>query len=108
MNTRKSSGVSLPDIRSPEHEKQLGEWLGSRDETSHQSVGLDPGQDIWFDDHGERRAGKVLHEERDQHTGDVDVTIVANSETGSGTYVSTFKPNKERSMIQTKTKRTFD
>lgn len=109
QGSRPTVGSRLPDIHAPEHEKQLGEWLGSRSETSHEAVGFEPGQDVMFRDAtGAERPAKILHEERDQHTGNVDVTFAADSSTDSGTYVTRFKPNEARSMVQTETKRTRD
>ena len=97
---------TLPDIYAEEHHTQLGEWLGSRSETSHLEVGLSPGDRVGFvDATGERRPAIVDHEERDQHSGKVDVYLHANDQTGSGSYKVTFEGDTARSMKSSRAKR---
>lgn len=96
----------LPDIYAEEHHAQLGEWLGSRSETSHLEVGLSPGDKVGFvDATGERRPAIVDHEERDAHSGKVDVYLHANDQTGSGSYKVTFEGDTARSMKSSRAKR---
>jgi hypothetical protein len=96
----------LPDIHSEEHDTQLGEWLGSRSETSHLEVGLSPGDKVGFvDATGERRPAIVDHEERDSRTGKVDVYLHANDQTGSGSYKMTFEGDTARSLKSSRVKR---
>lgn len=105
----KSSRTPMPDLYAEQHDYQLGEWLRSRDQTSHQEVGLQRGDKITFTDvSGERRPAIVDHEERDQHTGKIDVHFHASDATGSGSYVQTFEGDTARSLHSSKTKRTFD
>jgi len=99
----------LPNIYAEQHDAQFGEWLRSRQETSHLEVGLQAGDPINFVDvDGAKRPGIVLHEERDQHTGKIDVTCRASDPLSSGTYVQTFEGDTARSLHSSKTKRTFD
>lgn len=99
----------MPDIHDEAHDAQFGDWLRSRDETSHQSIGLDPGDKVWFRDAaGEHRPAIVDHEERDQHTGTVSVHLHANDQTGSGSYRMDFKPDDARSLKAAKTIRTHE
>jgi hypothetical protein len=99
-------GLTLPDIHAAEHDTQLGEWLKSRSDTSHLEVGLTPGEKIGFvDATGERRPAIVEHEERDQHSGKVDVYLRANDPMGSGSYKVTFEGDTARSMKSSRAKR---
>jgi hypothetical protein len=108
---REKARTPLPDIfdGSPEHEAKYGEWIRSRSPTSHQAVGVEPGEKVRFiDAAGERRDAVILGEERDQHSGKVDVHLAANDPHGSGTYRLTFEGKTDRSMIETKCIRTHD
>lgn len=100
---------SRPGIRDPREvidselgQRQLGEWLATRD--SHQSVGIDE-KFHFIDAAGEARPAIPLHEERDQHTGKVDVTFRASSQSDSGTYKATFEPSNERTLKQSRLKK---
>ena len=84
-------------IETPHGQKQLGEWLATRD--SHQSVGLDE-KFHFVDAAGEARPAIPLHEERDQHSGKVEVTFRASSQSDSGTYKATFEAANERTLKQ--------
>jgi hypothetical protein len=98
--------LSLPDIRAEEHDAHFGEWLRSRSDTSHQEVGLSPGDRVGFvDATGERRPAIVDHEERDAHSGKVDVYLHANDQTGSGSYKMTFEGDTNRSLKSSRVKR---
>lgn len=102
-------GLSLPDIRAEEHNTQFGEWLKSREETSHQSIGLDPGDKIWYQDgSGTKRPAVVLGEERDQHSGKVDLYFRASDPLSSGTYKQTFEGDTARSLKASRTKRIME
>lgn len=92
-------------IESELGQRQLGDWLKSRD--SHQSVGLDE-KFHFVDAAGEARPAIPLHEERDQHSGKVDVTFRASSQSDSGTYKATFEPANERSMKMSRIKRVHE
>lgn len=94
-------------IDSPLGQRQLGEWLDSRrNSTSHLEVGLSAGDKVGFvDATGERRPAIVEHEERDQHSGKVDVYLRANDPTGSGSYKMTFEGDTARSMKSSRVKR---
>jgi hypothetical protein len=100
----------LPDIHSEAHEAQLGEWLKSREGTpSHQTVGLDPGDKVHFRDAtGTDRPAIVIGEERDQHSGAVDLLVRASDPTGSGTYKLRFEGDTDRSMKSTRAKRIYE
>lgn len=99
----------LPDIRSEQHDTQFGEWLRSRDETSHQEVGLQRGDKISFVDvDGEKRPAIVDHEERDAHSGKIDVYLHASDKTGSGTFKQTFEGDGARSLKSSRTKRIYE
>lgn len=89
-------------IETPYGQQQLGEWLGSRD--SHASVGLDE-KFHFIDAAGESRPAIPLQEERDSHTGNVEVTFRASSQSDSGTYRATFEGAEERTMKQKAIKR---
>lgn len=97
----------LPDIRSEEHHAQFGEFLESRrNSTSHLEVGLSPGDKVGFvDSTGERRPAIVDHEERDAHSGKIDVYLHANDQTGSGSYKMTFEGDTARSLKSSRVKR---
>lgn len=98
--------LRLPDIYAEQHDTQLGEWLKSRDATSHQEVGLARGDKVWFKDGaGERRPAIVDHEERDQHSGKIDVYFHADDQTGSGSFKQTFEGDTARSLKASRTKR---
>ena len=96
----------LPDIHAPEYRDKFGEFLDARSPTSHQAVGFEAGEQIWFSDpSGARRPAVVLDETRDQHSGKVEVTLAADDPHGSGTYRTSFEGDTARSMIQTDTRR---
>jgi hypothetical protein len=98
--------LRLPDIHAEEHDQHFGEWLRSRSETSHQEVGLSPGDKVGFvDATGERRPAIVDHEERDSHSGKVDVYLHANDQTGSGSYKMTFEGSTNRELKSSRVKR---
>jgi hypothetical protein len=98
--------LRLPDIYAEEHDAHFGEWLRSRSDTSHQEVGLSPGDRVGFvDATGERRPAIVDHEERDAHSGKVDVYLHANDQTGSGSYKMTFEGDTNRSLKSSRVKR---
>jgi hypothetical protein len=100
------SGLVLPDIHAEQHDSQLGEWLKSRSDTSHLEVGLQVGEKIGFTDAtGERRAAIVDHEERDAHSGKVDVYLHANDQTGSGSYKMSFEGSDARTLKSSRVKR---
>lgn len=84
-------------IETPHGQHQLGEWLASRD--SHASVGLDE-KFHFIDAAGEDRPAIPLHEERDAHTGNVEVTFRASSQSDSGTYRATFEGSDSRTLKQ--------
>ena len=99
-------GFSLPDIRAEQHDTQFGEWLRSRSDTSHLEVGLSAGDKVGFvDGTGERRAAVVDHEERDSHSGKVDVYLHANDQTGSGSYKMSFEGSDARTLKSSRVKR---
>ncbi len=93
-------GLVLPDIRAEEHHAQFGEWLDSRrGKPSHDAVGLSPGDKVGFvDATGERRPAIVDHEERDSHSGKIDVYLHANDQSGSGSYKVTFEGADDRTL----------
>ena len=97
----------LPDIHAEEHHAQFGEFLASRKgSTSHLEVGLEAGEKVWFDDAaGDRRAAIVDHEERDTHSGKIDVYLHANDQTGSGSYKMTFEGDTDRSLKSSRVNR---
>ena len=97
----------LPDIYADEHNAQLGEFLESRrNSTSHLEVGLSPGDKIHFRDAaGEDRPAIVDHEERDSHSGKVDVYLHANDQTGSGSYKVSFEGSDARTLKSSRVKR---
>jgi hypothetical protein len=99
--------LALPDIRDEAHEAQLGEWLRSREgSTSHLEVGLNRGDKVGFvDATGERRPAIVEGEERDAHSGKVDVYLRANDPNGSGSYKMTFEGDTDRSLKSSRVKR---
>lgn len=82
---------------------QFSEYLASRDETSHDALGLDPGMQVNFaTPSGEFRPGEVIREERDAHTGDIHAFIASKNSTGTPEeHKLTFKPDTARSMRQT-------
>lgn len=99
-------GLVLPDIRAEEHDAQFGEWLRSRSDTLHAEVGLSPGDKVSFvDAAGEKRPAIVDHEERDQHSGKVDVYLHANDQTGSGSYKMSFEGADNRTLKSSRVKR---
>lgn len=82
---------------------QFDEWRRSRDATSHDALGLDPGQKVNFvTPAGEWRGAEVIREERDAHTGNIYAHIKSDDSTGTPQeHKLTFKPDKERSLRQT-------
>jgi hypothetical protein len=97
----------LPDIHDDAHHAQLGEWLASRKgTTSHHEVGLARGDKVGFvDATGERRPAVVDHEERDAHSGKIDVYLHADDAGGSGSYKMTFEGDTDRTLKASRTKR---
>lgn len=100
-------GLALPDIHDEAHEAQLGEFLRSRENsTSHLEVGLNRGDKIHFRDAaGDDRPAIVEGEERDAHSGKVDVYLRANDPNGSGSYKMTFEGDTARSLKSSRVKR---
>ena len=99
----------LPDIREERHHDQFHEWLDSRSETSHLEVGLNAGDKIHFRDAaGEDRPAIVIGEERDAHSGKIDVHLRASDEIGSGTYKMTFEGADARTLKQSRAKRIYE
>ena len=82
---------------------QFSEWLKSRDETSHDALGLDPGMKVDFvTPAGEHRPGEIVREERDGHSGSIDAYVKTVNSTGTPEeHKLTFKPETARSMRQT-------
>lgn len=109
LQSREKARQPLPDIHAPENEAQLGEWLKSRSPTSHQAVGVEPGEKVRFiDDSGERRDAVVLGEDHHAHNSKTDVYIAANDPHSSGTYKLTFEPDGPRGLIETRAKKVLE
>ena len=101
--------LRLPDIHDEKHEAQLGEFLRSRESTSHQSVGLAVGEKVNFRDAtGTDRPAIVDHEEHDAHSGKTDVYLHANDATGSGSFKVTFEGNGPRDMKSSRAQRIYE
>ena len=99
--------LALPDIYAEEHHAQLGEFLESRkNSTSHLEVGLTPGEKVGFvDATGQKRPAIVDHEERDSHSGNIDVYLHADDATGSGSYKMSFEGSDARTLKSSRVKR---
>ena len=97
-------------IESELGQRQLGEFLESRKHsTSHLEVGLSAGDKIHFRDAaGDDRPAIVEGEERDQHSGKVDVWLRANDPGGSGTYKVSFEGDTARSMKSSRVRRVHE
>ena len=92
---------SLPD---PTTSAQMEEFYAARPQTSHRKVGVEVGEMVAHRGEG----AIVLHEERDQHTGAIEVTLQKSDATGSGTRIQRWEPDGPRTMTMTSDKRSFD
>ena len=97
---RTSDRPSRPPL---DENPQFSEYLASRDATSHDALGLDPGMKVNFaTPSGEFRPGEVIREERDDHTGNIYAHVKSVNSTGTPEeHKLTFKPDEARSMRQT-------
>lgn len=90
----------LPSLES---NPNLREWLAARKRTSHTRVGIE-GKNLFRGD-----PALVHGEEHDQHSGTVTQYVQRSDPTGSGTYAVEWKPGEgERTMVQTRARRTFE
>lgn len=80
---------------------QFAEFFANRAETSHSTVGLDPGQEVNIKGQG----GRVLYEERDQHSGRIEQYVQVSSQTDSGTRKMVWEPDGPRTLVQTDNRR---
>lgn len=104
-----SKFISIPGMSySGERNRQLprhpgaSEYYANRDETSHDASGFDVGQV----EHFRGDACKVLHEEKDQHTGEVHTYVQRSVRGDAGLYKVTWAPDGPRSMVIRSTRRT--
>jgi hypothetical protein len=92
-----------------ENHPQLREWYANRKETSHEHSPLDVGEKFWDTSSGDKVAAEVLHNEKDQHTGEIHTTYRKSTTDGtSGTRRMTWKPDEARSIVVTSNERTTD
>lgn len=102
----KPQGFQFDD---PKDDPRFAEFFAARKDTSHTVSGLDVG-------HDEQRgnvqfrgdAARVVHEEHDQHTGEVHTIVQRSSRVGSGTQRVTWKPDGPRRLVISDTKPTTD
>jgi hypothetical protein len=92
-----------------ENHPQLAEWHASRKETSHEHSPLSVGEYFWNTSSGDRVAAEVLHEEKDQHTGEIHTTFRESSGIDSGTRRMVWKPGDDaRQIVVTSNTKTTD
>jgi hypothetical protein len=92
-----------------ENHPNLKEWYANRKETSHEHSPLDVGDKFWDTSSGDKVAAEVLHEEKDQHTGEIHTTYRASSGLDSGTRRMTWSPGDDARQIRvTSNKRVTD
>jgi hypothetical protein len=84
-----------------ENHPQLKEWYANRKETSHDHSPLDVGEKFWDTSTGEKVAAEVLHEEKDQHTGEIHTTYRTSTTDGtSGTKRMTWAGGDDARQIR--------
>ena len=93
-----------------ENHPQLKEWYANRKETSHEHSPLDVGDKFWDTSSGDKVAAEVLHEEKDQHTGEIHTTYRRSTTDGtSGTRRMTWAGGDDARQIRvTSNKRVTD
>lgn len=85
----------------PKH-PAASEFYASRESTSHDSTGFTPGDTVMY----QGDCAVVLHEERDQHSGEVTVYMQKSEQGRSGLVKAVWAPNGERGMVLRDRRRT--
>lgn len=88
---------------------RYSEYFAARSDTSHRHSGLDIERDptkgnITY--HGE--PARVVHEEYDQHSGELHTVIARSQQGSSGTQRITWKPDDARRIVATDVRSTTD
>lgn len=78
------------------------EFYESRKDTSHESTGFTEGDKVMY----QGDCALVLHEERDQHSGEVTVYMQKSEQGRSGLVKAVWAPNGERGMVLRDRRRT--
>jgi hypothetical protein len=78
------------------------EFYESRTATSHDSTGFTEGDQVMY----QGDCAVVLHEERDQHTGEVTVYMRKSEQGRSGLVKSVWAPDGQRGMVLRDRRRT--
>jgi hypothetical protein len=87
----------------PDENPNYAEFLASRPETSHSTLGLIGVPNLSFTTPGGevRRGAKVTREERNPQTGAIDAYVESQGSGKKETHRIRFEPHRTRSMIQT-------
>lgn len=78
------------------------EFYANRSETSHESTGFTEGDKVMY----QGDCAVVLHEERDQHSGEVTVYMRKSEYGRSGMVKSVWAPDGQRGMVLRDRRRT--